>query len=136
MALNLKLSVFIVCVLGMCGADKCKDNPSPLSCHSARIVREAIQHLEPAESADVLRLADGVEVVQVALPGVARINGGRSLPQDESLLGRMARYLESHELKIRLNNLMPGQQLKEFLVSTYKDLEQDKTVGGEVFSII
>lgn len=131
-----KISVLFVSVLALCSADKCKDSPSPLTCHGARVVREALRQLAPVESAHVLHLTDGVEVVEVAPEGSARANGGRSIPQDESLLSRMARYLESHELKIKLNNLMPDPQLKEFIDDTFKNFEQDKSVGGENIFII
>lgn len=126
-----KLSVLIVSVFAVCFADKCQDSPNPLGCHGARVVREALQQYVPAESADVLQLADGVEVVENSSFKDARANGARSLPQDESFLGRMARYLESHELKIKLSNLMPSQQLKKVVLDTYKELEQDKSLGGE-----
>lgn len=131
----IKLSVFVLSVLALSSADMCKDSPNPLSCHGARVVREALRQLAPVEGADVMRLADGIEVVEIA-PASARANGARSLPQDDTLLGRLARYLESHELKIRLNNLMPSPQFRELLAATYKDLEQDKTIGGQNFDLL
>lgn len=129
-----KLSVLIVSVLALCGAEKCKDCPtSTLGQHGARFVRDVLEQFAPEESSDVVRLTDGVEVVEVVPLGEARANGARSIPQNEPLLSRLARYLESHELKIKLNSLMPGPQIKKLLTETYKELEQDKSLGGETF---
>lgn len=130
MAMCLKLvCVLIVSVLAQCYADKCNGS----SCqHGARVVREALEQYGPAGSADVMNLVDGIEVVEVVPLGEARANGGGSPSPNEPLLSRLARFLESHELKIKLNNLMPGSQVREFLTETYKDIEQDKTLGGEI----
>ncbi|XP_019877333.1 uncharacterized protein LOC109605211 [Aethina tumida] len=89
-----KLCVVLVALLGADGEHQ----------HGGKILGRMVRQYLHAQPDDV-RIGDGVHLVSRAG------DDGRSLSDDGTVLGAVDSYLRSHELKIRLPELMPGDDL-------------------------
>lgn len=89
-----KLCVVLVALLGADGEHQ----------HGGKILGRMVRQYLHAQPDDV-RIGDGVHLVSRAG------DDARSLSDDGTVLGAVDTYLRSHELKIRLPELMPGDDL-------------------------
>jgi hypothetical protein len=85
---------------------------SSITCHGVKIVRRVMAQL--LDSPRNLQLADGVQLVQIpssASSGTSSETTFRSLHKDnKSLLSRIQKFLSTHELRIRIPDLLPSSE--------------------------
>ena len=85
---------------------------SSITCHGVKIVRRVMAQL--LDSPRNLQLADGVQLVRIASSassGTSSESTFRSLHKDNrSLLSRIQKFLSSHELRIRIPDLLPSNE--------------------------
>jgi hypothetical protein len=92
-----------------CPDDEELSRNSSIACHGVKIVRRVMAQL--LDSPRDLQLADGVQLVRISTSASGEASSEptfRSLQKDNSLLSRVQKFLSSHELRIRLPDLLPS----------------------------
>lgn len=106
----------------------CEDKDTSLSCQSIRIARNVFQQLMKAKSSDGignLKIIDGVELVKTQ----NLAEGGRSL-NDGTVLGKMAGYLQSHEIRVKLPDLVGKADINGAFSETLRSFDKQSALVG------
>jgi hypothetical protein len=95
-----------------CPEDEELSRNSSITCHGVKIVRRVMAQL--LDSPRNLQLAEGVQLVRIPSSGSSRMSSEptfRSMQKDNrSLLARVQKFLSSHELRIRIPELLPSRE--------------------------
>jgi predicted component of type VI protein secretion system len=95
-----------------CPDDEELSRNSSITCHGVKIVRRVMAQL--LDSPRNLQLADGVQLVRIpssVTSGTSSETTFRSLHKDnKSLLSRIQKFLSTHELRIRIPDLLPSSE--------------------------
>jgi hypothetical protein len=93
-----------------CPDDEELSRNSSITCHGVKIVRRVMAQL--LDSPRNFQLADGVQLVRISTSASGEVSSEptfRSLQKDNgNLLSRVQKFLSSHELRIRLPDLLPS----------------------------
>lgn len=111
---------------------QCDEKDTSLSCQSIRIARNVFQQLMKAKSSDGigdLKIIDGVELVRTQSLGDG---GGRSL-NDGTVLGKLAGYLQSHEIRVKLPDLIRKNDMNGVFSETLRSFDKQSGLVGEFF---
>ncbi|XP_067008104.2 uncharacterized protein Osi5 [Anabrus simplex] len=79
---------------------------STMTCQSVRIVRKVIAQLLDGQRS--LEISKGLKIVKVEESNA--VGRGLTDHEESNLLARMSRYLQSHELRVRLPELLPSSE--------------------------
>lgn len=120
-------AVLLVVVASMCAsvaAADCHTADSPVLCHGARVVR-SVANMRP------MRIIDGVEIVRIARNGSAEADR----QQQRSTTGngyvdRVLQYLQAHEIKISISELVQRSGMVEAVGRALKEVESENEVVG------
>lgn len=112
--LIVSMLVIIVCAKGNEYSD-CVTSDNPIACRSVSFLSRALNQVITSHD-DTLKILPGLEIVQNE--NVNRINNGndevRSMPQqNETILMRVAKYLQTHDLKIKFSDMVGRVDLQE-----------------------
>lgn len=126
---------FVVLLVGLVafGAVDCCDNAeSPVTCHGARVVRNVVEQMLTSKNSEgILKLVPGLEIITVK-DNVSEFDARANDVNDDGVMGRVMRYLETHEVNIKLPELMKKSDFKEVLLNTFAGLEESRSVVGEL----
>lgn len=110
----------------------CEENDTSISCQSIRIARNVLQQLIKAKKNNGigdLKIVDGVELVKTQNLG----DGGRQLGgEDDSMLGNALRFLQSHEFRVRLPDLLGRDKMKDVISETLSTVEEQSKLVGKL----
>lgn len=123
-----------IVLIGLTQADNnCSDSESQFLCHGSRVVRNVVDNvLSGGYTEKPFKLVTGVEIVQVVPNASMRGDtGGRNQQGTTGYLERVLNYLQGHELRINLNDLMKKTEFGEALSRTFKDIDSDNEVIGK-----
>ncbi|XP_053672242.1 uncharacterized protein LOC128722590 [Anopheles nili] len=131
------LSVFVAagCVLMVLagqssGKDGCSGPDGALACHGTRLVRTLVRRMargtSPADESGSVRLLPGVEIVESAAEGPT-VERERSLNEEEdrTVLGRIGRYLQQHELRINLGQMVQRGDIQEAIRGAFGAIDPE-----------
>lgn len=109
----------IVCLVASISSENSDDcGANPLACNSIKIIKNIVKQAIRSQGRDV-ELLDGVHLVESDGSGrKARYVG------DDSLLGTVENYLESHELKIKLQDMLPAESVTTALKGAFDELSK------------
>lgn len=96
--------------------------------HSFQIVTKVLRQFLKSQPED-LTLSEGVHIVNTRSINDA---DARSISDDGTVLGAMDNYLQSHELRIKLPELMPGEGFGR----AFKDAVSSGLDGADVGEIL
>lgn len=84
----------------------CDNSDAPFLCHSTRVVRSVLDHVL-SDSDTALNLVPGIDIVEVAKSANdTNTDTDTNRTADNSYLGRVSRYLQRHELKIKFPEIV------------------------------
>lgn len=132
----LVFATIIVLIPAIVSANEdCSKTDAPLLCHGNRVIRSVVdQVLDSGNSEESFRLAPGVEIVQLPVNKTSDVNdfGGRSSASGGSngYLDRVFKYLQGHELKINLHDLLKNSDVHGALSRTFNDVDIEKEIVG------
>jgi Protein of unknown function (DUF1676) len=124
------LVVFISCVRANETAD-CGNSENPLACRSVNFLSKAFNSVITNHD-DTLKLFPGLEIVQNEnINKVNNVNEERSIPeqQNEPIFTRVAKYLQTHDLKIKFADIVGKTDLQEVVNAMFNN--DDPAIVGE-----
>lgn len=129
------LLVFSPFVSGALGSD-CDSSDSPLLCHGARAVRNVFDHIlnDTSDMSSNLQLLPGLEIVEISRNASDISDGGNSSTNsitDYGYLGRVSRYLQKHELRIKLPQLGQSTDINEVINQSGKRFDSENEIIGK-----
>lgn len=131
------LSFIILIVSGVRGDVKnCHDTEAPITCHSARLLKNVVNHvIHNRDNSGTLELIPGLEIVEsVDASGNRVYNNERSINneiEDSTVIGRLTKYLQSHEMKIKFSEFLGKNDVKEIMTTAFKNIDFGKEISGE-----
>lgn len=123
-----EFSVFVSVILAVCInqaiGSECQESDLPLLCHGARVARSVVT-MKP------VKLMDGVEIVSIV-----NGSGGETKSRSASSTGyayadRVMQYLQSHEVKINLHEVLQKTGVSDAVARAMKEIESENEVVGE-----
>lgn len=113
----------------------CNKADSVVLCHGAKAIRNVMHHVVFNKNGieQPLKILPGLEIVPLRDDSILLSDNpaGRSNTQEsDTYLGRVAKYLSSHELKIRLSDIIQKSDFNEVLATTLKGINEEKGVVG------
>jgi len=120
----------------------CANSENPNACRSANLLTKVFNQVTSNNGADTLKLLPGVEIVEneninkLSSSGSSSTNDERSMPEksNETIFTRIAKYLKTHDLKIKFADIVGKTDLQEVVNNVFNT--DDPAVNGELFSLI
>ncbi|RZB40374.1 DUF1676 domain containing protein, partial [Asbolus verrucosus] len=88
--------------------------------HGVQILGKILRQYLNSQPDDV-KISDGVHLVSVRSE-----NDARAAKDDKTILGAVENYLQSHELRIRLPELMPGEGFGRAFKDALENIEENE----------
>lgn len=134
-----KYLLFSYIVVVLCGCSNafdfdCSISENPIACRSANFFAKALNQVAVGGNDETVRLLPGLELIQNE--NVNRIHHGndeRSMPEQNSdtFIMRMAKYLQTHDLKIKFSDMVGKTDLQEIVNNVFNS--DDPAIVGEFF---
>lgn len=128
--LVLILIVIVPCTEGSEFND-CVNSENPTACRGVNFISKALNQVISNHD-DTLKIVPGLEIVQNEnVNKVNNVNDERSMPEksNETILARIAKYLQTHDLKIKFSDMVGKTDLQEVVNSVFSN--DDPAVAGE-----
>lgn len=103
---------------------ECIESDLPLLCHGARVARSVVQ-MKP------MKLMDGVEIVRIDSTLMDGGNIGSRSTTGFAYADRVLQYLQTHEIKINLHDVLQRTGATDFMARSMKEIESENEVVGE-----
>lgn len=104
---------------------------------SLLLVLQMHQHSSEVDAAEGFQLVPGIEIVPSPMNNASNDagSGSRSSPA-VGYIDRVFDYLQGHELKINLHDLMKKTEFSAALSRTFKEIDADNEIGGNAVVFI
>lgn len=127
-------AVLLVVAATMCAsvnaaAADCHTSDSPVLCHGVRVVRSVV-NMRP------MRIIDGVEIVRIARNGSAEADQQQRSTTGNGYVDRVMQYLQAHEIKISISELVQRSGVVEVVGRALKEVESENEVVGMCSNLI
>lgn len=97
----------------------CDNSDAPFLCHSTRVVRSVLDHVLSGDKNETdFNLIPGIDIVEVARNDSDLNDVEVNKTTDNSYLGRVSRYLQRHELKIKFPQIIKSDTDNDILNDT------------------
>lgn len=130
-----ELLVFSIIALISCARGNeqsdCVNSESPIACRSVNFISRALNQVITNHD-DTLKIMPGLEIVQNDnINNVNNVNDERSMPDqsNETFIMRIAKYLQTHDLKVKFSDMVGKTDLQEVVNSVLNS--DDPAVEGE-----
>lgn len=94
------------------------------------LLQSAVINRSADAAADGFQLVPGIEIVPVNASDDGAAAGARSSGATVGYIDRVFDYLQAHELKINLHDLMRKTEFSAALSRTFKEIDADNEIGG------
>lgn len=115
--------------------EDCNETDAPLLCHGNRVIRSVVDQVLDSDKS--FRLVPGIEIVQLPVNETSDGSnfGGRSSVSGGSngYIDRVFKYLQGHELKINLHDLLKNSDVHGSLSRTFNEVDIEKEIIGTLF---
>lgn len=109
------LVVLVACVNG----EDCVSSENPITCRGVNLLSKALNQVITNHD-DTLKILPGLEIVQNEnVNKVNKDNVERSMPENETILTRFGKYLQTHDLKIKFSDIVGKTDLQEVVNSAF-----------------
>lgn len=128
-SLLLLLTVLVISVKGNDSSD-CAKSDNSIACRSVSFLSRALNQVVSSHD-DTLKILPGLEIVQNEnVNKVNNANDERSMPEpnNNTFLSRLARYLQTHDLKVKFADIVGKTDLQEVVNGLNSN---DQTEGEE-----
>lgn len=135
------VSIIVLMPAAVVSADEdCSETDAPLLCHGNRVIRSVVDQVRHGGlSEKSFRLVPGVEIVQIPVNETSDVSeiGGRSSASGGSngYVDRVFKYLQGHELKINLHDLLKNTDIHGALSRTFNEVDIEKEIVGTYSTI-
>ncbi|XP_059610899.1 uncharacterized protein LOC132257873 [Phlebotomus argentipes] len=102
-------------------------NCSDTACRSGRVLRNIFHYVTSDGGGKPLVLVPGLEIVQLPAQETARSSDYDDL-KHQSFFTRIAKYLQTHEIKIKFPDLVGQTEFNEVLAGTMKNINEGENV--------
>lgn len=124
--------LLVTSALGSESSD-CGKSDNPIACRGVNFLSKAINQVITNHD-DTLKVFPGLEIVQNEnINKVNNVNDERSMPehqsQTETVFSRVAKYLQTHDLKIKFADMVGKTDLQEVVNAVFSN--DDPAVVGE-----
>lgn len=127
----------LICVLVIVGSafagdfSDCLNSENPLACKSVNFLSKAFNQVLSNTHDETIRILPGLEIVQNEnINSIGGMNDERSMSeQQEPMLLRIAKYLQTHDLKIKFSDILGKTDLQEIVNNVFSN--DDPLVNGE-----
>lgn len=121
------VSVLLISSAPVTSSEDCIESDLPLLCHGARLTR-SVANMKP------LKLMDGVEIVRIDSNNNGddgNVDGAKSRSTTGyAYADRVLQYLQSHEIKINLHEVLQKSGATDVMARAMKDIENENEVVG------
>lgn len=109
----------------------CLNSENPLACKSVNFLSKAFNQVLSNTHDETIRILPGLEIVQNEnINSIGGMNDERSMSeQQEPMLLRIAKYLQTHDLKIKFSDILGKTDLQEIVNNVFSN--DDPLVNGE-----
>jgi hypothetical protein len=109
----------------------CAKSDNPLACRGANFFGKALNQVISNYNDETVRLLPGLEIVQNDnINKVYHENDERSMPaENENFVTRIAKYLQTHDLKIKFSDLVGKTDLTEIVNNVFNN--DDPAIVGK-----
>lgn len=112
----------------------CLNSENPIACRSANFLAKAFNHVVSNDEHETMRLLPGLEIVQNENLNQVYQHGHddeRSMAeQNEPFITRVAKYLQTHDLKIKFSELIGKTDLQEIVNNVFNS--DDPAIVGKL----
>jgi hypothetical protein len=126
-------AVTVSCAYAIDFTADCMNSENPIACRGANFLAKAFnQVVTNHDEHETLRLLPGLEIVQNEnINHVYHGNDERSMAeqQNENFITRVAKYLQTHDLKIKFSELVGKTDLQEIVNNVFNS--DDPAIVGE-----
>lgn len=134
-SINMSFALLLVyCIISPIIAEntECDNSDAPFLCHSTRVVRSVLDHVL-GDSDTALNLVPGIDIVEVAKSDTNDTNAESETNRtmDNSYLGRVSRYLQRHELKIKFPEIVKSVGDNDTLNGAVKSVGDGQDITGK-----
>ncbi|CRK92106.1 CLUMA_CG005654, isoform A [Clunio marinus] len=102
----------------------CATSENPIACRSVSFLSKALNQVVSNPHDESLKLLPGLELVQNDnINTVNNVNDERSMPEqsNEPILLRVAKYLQTHDLKIKFSDIIGKSDLQEVVNNLFSN---------------
>lgn len=140
MSKSVRRDLLLVSVLAIvsCAATSelsdCADSENPIACRSVNFLSKAFNQVVSSQGDETLKLLPGLEIVQNDnINAVNNVNDVRSMAEqsNESVFTRIAKYLQTHDLKIKFADMIGKTDLQEVINNVFNN--DDPAVVGKLW---
>lgn len=131
---NKQLSVLIFSVLVIVTSagdfSDCANSENPIACKSVNFLSKAFNQVLSNTHDETIKILPGLEIVQNEnINTIGTINDERSMSEQEPMLLRIAKYLQTHDLKIKFSDILGKTDLQEIVNNVFSS--DDPLVNGK-----
>ena len=133
---QLAFSIFVI-TLATVQANEYKDcvnSENPIGCRGYNFLSKALNQVLANQNDESLKLLPGLEIVQNEnINIISHPNDERSMTDEtkEPMITRIAKYLQTHDLKIKFADLIGKTDLQEVINTVFSN--DDPAVVGKLF---
>lgn len=112
----------------------CANSENPIACRGVNFLSRAFNQVT-SNNEESLKLLPGLEIVQNEnINTVGNVNDERSMPEqsNEPIFLRIAKYLQTHDLKIKFSDMLGKTDLQEVVNNVFSN--DDPAIVGKMRS--
>lgn len=121
----------VACVRGSEVNSDCANSDNPIACRGVNFLSKALNQVI-SNHEDTVKILPGLEIVQNENSNtVNNVNDERSMPEQskETIIVRVAKYLQTHDLKIKFSDLIGKTDVQEVVNNVFNN--DDPAVVGK-----
>lgn len=126
--------VMLSCVRGSELNGDCAKSDNPIACRGVNFLSKALNQVISNHD-DIVKILPGLELVQNENSNsLDNANDERSMPEQskETILVRVAKYLQTHDLKIKFSDLIGKTDVQEMVNTVFNN--DDPAVVGKMIN--
>jgi hypothetical protein len=115
------------------GSEECANSENPVACRGINFLSKAFNQVITNNNDETLKLLPGLEIVENEnVNKVNTVNDERSITeQNETVFTKIAKYLQTHDLKIKFSDMVGKTDLQEVINNVFNN--DDPALVGENF---
>lgn len=130
---DLLILVAFVMISSACASEfvDCTNSDNQIACRGVNFLTKAFSQV--VASGETVKLLPGLEIVQNDnINKVGNVNDERSLPEpnNETIFSRIAKYLQTHDLKIKFSDMVGKTDLQDVVNNVFNN--DDPAVVGKL----
>lgn len=123
-------SILVVTATAAGDFSDCANSENPVACRGVNFLSKALNQVITNNHDETIKLLPGLEIIQNEnINTIGSTNDERSMSEQEPILIRVAKYLQTHDLKIKFSDIIGKTDLQEVINNVFNS--DDPAVNGE-----